>query len=88
MNDNTVLSNRCAMLLNTTIATMKQGSTLHFTSRSNKGGAKMDIIFKIPNFERMLERIEELEACLNNFPDSPLVDIWKNELKALSKKIH
>lgn len=38
--------------------------------------------FKIP-FESAEKRIQELNECIQTFPDSPLAPIWEKEVKAL-----
>jgi hypothetical protein len=43
----------------------------------------MEIIWRIPCPERALDRIEELEEAVNNFPESPLRPIWEKEIESL-----
>ena len=45
----------------------------------------MDIIWSIPNPERIMDRMEELQESISNFPDSPLLNCWKNELHKLQE---
>ena len=54
--------------------------------RGVKGEKKMKIELTIPNPEHVLERIEELQTCIDNFPNSPLLTCWKNALEELKKQ--
>ena len=42
----------------------------------------MEIVWNIPS-ERALDRIEELEAFVERFPESPLAPAFKNEIEQL-----
>lgn len=46
----------------------------------------MRIIWGIPNPEQILDRMEELQEAINNFPESPLLNCWEHELEALKKR--
>ena len=41
----------------------------------------------IPNESAIHDRIEELTACIQNFPESKLVPIWQNAIDKLNAKL-
>lgn len=45
-----------------------------------------EIKYNIPNEERQLHRIEELAQAIENFPDSPLIHVWKKAIAEIEKE--
>lgn len=45
----------------------------------------MNIIWNIPNPERIIDRMEELQEAISNFPDSPFLNCWEHELEKLQE---
>ena len=45
--------------------------------------SESNIYFNLPGLWT-LDRIEELESCISNFPESKLVPAWKEELEKLA----
>lgn len=41
----------------------------------------------IPNESAIYDRIEELTACIQNFPESKLVPVWQNAINHLNKTL-
>ena len=48
----------------------------------------MKIIWNIPNEEQIVDRLEELYSCLQNFPESKLADVWRNAIAELEEKLY
>lgn len=40
----------------------------------------------MPNPEKIIDRLEELYACLENFPESPMRPVWENAVAELEKQ--
>lgn len=38
------------------------------------------------NSEKILERLEELRACLENFPESKMRPVWENAVAELEEQ--
>lgn len=45
-----------------------------------------DIVWNIPSEGQVLDRIEELQECLHNFPDSKMAWVWRNAIAELKSK--
>lgn len=42
-----------------------------------------EIVWNLPSEGDIIDRIEELEECLRNFPESKLVPVWRSEIAQL-----
>lgn len=45
------------------------------------------IIWNIPNEEALIDRIEELEECLRNLPESKMAGIWRSAIDQLKTQL-
>ena len=45
-----------------------------------------DIVWNLPSEGQIHDRIEELQECLRNFPDSKMVPVWQNAIAELKSK--
>lgn len=45
-----------------------------------------EIEWNLPSEGAILERIEELEGCLRNFPDSKLAPVWRDAIAKLEEQ--
>lgn len=45
------------------------------------------IIWNLPNEEAIIDRIEELEECLQNFPESKMTGIWRSAIDQLKHQL-
>ena len=64
--------------------------TSFFAGWDTKGESTMKeskITDTIPNESAIHDRIEELTACIHNFPESILVPVWQNAIDTLKQKL-
>ena len=45
-----------------------------------------NIVWNLPSEAQVLNRIKELEECLQNFPESIMVSVWQNAIDDLKSK--
>jgi len=46
----------------------------------------MSIVWNLPSESADFDRAVELETCLENFPESPLVEVWAHELETICER--
>lgn len=47
----------------------------------------MEIIWNLPSESQIIDRLEELYACLQNFPESKMVPVWESAIAELEAKL-
>ncbi len=45
------------------------------------------IVWDLPSEGAIIDRIAELEACLQNFPESKMAWVWRNAIAELQAKL-